>query len=60
LFIGKGYDSGGLLHLSMADDCNNVANSVSYSEMNVGEAIVCTLDFFILVLITLSNCPCII
>jgi hypothetical protein len=40
LFIGKGYDSGGLFRLSVADDCNNVANSVSYSELNVGEAAV--------------------
>jgi hypothetical protein len=38
LFIGKGYDSGGLFRLSVADDCNNVANSVSYYELNVGEA----------------------
>jgi hypothetical protein len=40
LFIGKGYDSGGLFCLSVADDCNNVANSVSYSELNVGEVAV--------------------
>jgi hypothetical protein len=38
LCIGKGYDSGGLFHLSVVDDCNNVANSVSYSKFNVGEA----------------------
>jgi hypothetical protein len=38
LFIGKGYDSGGLFRLSVADDCNNVANSASYSKLNVGEA----------------------
>jgi hypothetical protein len=37
LFIDNGYDSGGLFCLSVADDCNNVANSVSYSELNVGE-----------------------
>jgi hypothetical protein len=35
LFIGKGYDSGGLFRLSMIDDCNNMANSISCSEMNV-------------------------
>jgi hypothetical protein len=40
LFIGKGYDSGGLFRLSVADDCNNVANSVSLSELNEGEAAV--------------------
>jgi hypothetical protein len=40
LFIGKGYDSGGLFRLSVVDDCNNVANSVSYSELNIGEAAV--------------------
>jgi hypothetical protein len=40
LFIGKGYDSGGLFRLSVVDDCNNMANSVSYSELNVGEAAV--------------------
>jgi hypothetical protein len=40
LFIGKSYDSGGLFRLSMADDCNNVANSVSYSELNVSEVAV--------------------
>jgi hypothetical protein len=38
LFIGKGCDSGGLFRLSVADDCNNLTNSVSYSELNVGEA----------------------
>jgi hypothetical protein len=36
LFIDNGDDSGGLFRLSVADDCNNVANSVSYSELNVG------------------------
>jgi hypothetical protein len=40
LFIGKCYDSGGLFRLSVADDCNNVANSVSYFKLNVGEAAV--------------------
>jgi hypothetical protein len=40
LFIGKGYDSGGLFRLSVIDDCNNMANSISCSEMNVGEAVV--------------------
>jgi hypothetical protein len=40
LFISKGYDSGGLFHLSMVDYCNNVVNSVSHSKLNVGEAIV--------------------
>jgi hypothetical protein len=38
MFIGKGYDSGGLFCLSVIDDCNNNANSISCSEMNVGEA----------------------
>jgi hypothetical protein len=38
LFIGKCYGSGGLFRLSVVDDCNNVANSVSYSELNVGKA----------------------
>jgi hypothetical protein len=37
LFIGKGYNIGGLFCLSVADDCNNVANLVSYSKLNVGE-----------------------
>jgi hypothetical protein len=40
LFVGKGYDSGGLFRLSVIDACNNVANSISYSELNVGEAAV--------------------
>jgi hypothetical protein len=40
LFIGKGCDSGSLFHLSVVDDCNNVAKSVSYSELNVGEPVV--------------------
>jgi hypothetical protein len=40
LFIGKCYDSGGLFRLPVADDGNNVANSVSYSELNVGKAAV--------------------
>jgi hypothetical protein len=37
LFIGKGYDSGGLFRLSVIDDCNSMANSISCSGMNVGE-----------------------
>jgi hypothetical protein len=40
MFINKGYDSGGLFCLSVTDDCNNVANSVLYSELNVGEVAV--------------------
>jgi hypothetical protein len=40
MFIGKGYDSGGLFCLSVIDDCNNMANSISCSEMNIGEAAV--------------------
>jgi hypothetical protein len=40
LFIGKGYDSGGLFRLSVIDYCNNMANSISCSEMNIGEAVV--------------------
>jgi hypothetical protein len=31
VFIGKGYDNGGLFRLSVIDDCNNVANSILYS-----------------------------
>jgi hypothetical protein len=40
IFTGKCYDSGGLFCLSVNDDCNNVANSISYSELNVGEVVV--------------------
>jgi hypothetical protein len=40
IFISKGYDIGGLFRLSVIDDCNNVANLVSYSELNVGEVVV--------------------
>jgi hypothetical protein len=40
LFIGKGYDNGDLFRLSVIDACNNMANSLSCSEMNVGEAAV--------------------
>jgi hypothetical protein len=40
LFIGKCYDSGGLFRLAVIDDCNNMANSISCSEMNVGEVVV--------------------
>jgi hypothetical protein len=40
LFIGKGYDSCDLFHLLVIDDCNNVANSISCFELNVGEAAV--------------------
>ena len=35
LFIDNGDDSGGLFRLSVADDCNNVANLASYSKLNV-------------------------
>jgi hypothetical protein len=34
LFIGKGYDNGGLFCLLVIDNCNNLANSISYSELN--------------------------
>jgi hypothetical protein len=40
LFIGKGYDISGLFRLSVVDNCNNVANSISYSELNAGETVV--------------------
>jgi hypothetical protein len=40
LFFGKGYDSGGLFRLSVIDGRNNMAKSISCSEMNVGEAAV--------------------
>jgi hypothetical protein len=40
LFIGKCYDNGGLFCLSVADDCNDVANSISYSELNVRDVVV--------------------
>jgi hypothetical protein len=30
LFICKAYDSGGLFHLSVIDNCNNLTNSISY------------------------------
>jgi hypothetical protein len=40
MFIGKDYDRDGLFRLSVIDDCNNMANSISCSEMNVGEAAV--------------------
>jgi hypothetical protein len=40
MFTGKCYDNGGLFWLLVIDDCNNVANSISYSELNVGEVIV--------------------
>jgi hypothetical protein len=33
LFVGKRYDSGGLFRLLVIDNCNNVANFVSYSEL---------------------------
>jgi hypothetical protein len=54
LFIGKGYDNGGLFCLLVIDICINLANSISYSELNAGDAVVGTLDFVILVLILLS------
>jgi hypothetical protein len=40
MFIGKGYDNGGLFHLKVIDDCNDVANSILCSKLNVGEAAV--------------------
>jgi hypothetical protein len=40
LFIGKVYDNGGLFRLSVVHNYNNVANSVSYSKLNEGEATV--------------------
>jgi hypothetical protein len=33
-FVGKGYDSGGLFHLSLHDTCNKSANNVS-NESNI-------------------------
>lgn len=42
LFIGKGYNSGGLFRLSILDDCNVVNNlsCSSYSTIDVGDAVV--------------------
>jgi hypothetical protein len=40
MIISKGYDSGDLFHLSVIDDCNNVANPILCSELNVREAAV--------------------
>ena len=42
LFIGKGYNSGGLFRLSILDECNVVNNlsCSSYSGMNVGDVVV--------------------
>jgi hypothetical protein len=35
-FVGKGYESGGLFHLSLSEDCNNVVNNViNIDESNV-------------------------
>jgi hypothetical protein len=33
-FVGKGYESRGLFHLSLLEDCNNVVNNV----MNIDES----------------------
>jgi hypothetical protein len=54
LFIGKCYDNGGLFCLSVIDDCSNVANSISCSELNVGDQSCST--FVMLILIVLFIC----
>jgi hypothetical protein len=35
IFVGKGYDYGGLFHLSLHDLCNKVVNNVISNESNI-------------------------
>jgi hypothetical protein len=45
-FVGKGYESGGLFHLSLLETCNNVVNNVmNIDESNVWHSLLCHINF---------------
>jgi hypothetical protein len=45
-FVGKGYDCGGLFHLSLMDVCNNVVKSVSVcDETDLWHSCLCHVNF---------------
>ena len=46
IFVGKGYESGGLFHLSLTDACFNSVNPVSHdNETNVWHSRLCHINF---------------
>ena len=47
IFVGKGYDCGGLFRLSLLDDvCNKVVNNVNVSdESNIWHSRLCHINF---------------
>ena len=46
IFVGKGYESGGLFHLSLTDACFNSVNHVSHdNETNVWHSHICHINF---------------
>jgi hypothetical protein len=47
LFVGKGYDCGGLFRLSLADFCNKVVNQIHFSvnESEVWHSRLCHISF---------------
>jgi hypothetical protein len=44
-FIGKGYDSGGLFHLSLHDVCNKSMNNVISNESYIWHSRLCHINF---------------
>ena len=47
LFVGKGYESGGMFHLSLVDFCNKVMNHIhsSVNESEVWHSRLCHISF---------------
>ena len=50
LFVGKGYESGGMLRLSLADFCNKVVNHIhsSVNESEVWHSCLCHIIFSVM------------
>jgi hypothetical protein len=44
-FVGKGYDSGGLVHLSLHDVCNKSVNNVISNESYIMHSRLCHINF---------------
>jgi hypothetical protein len=45
-FVGKGYKNGGLFHLSLSENCNNIGNNImNIDESNVWHSRLCHINF---------------
>ena len=57
LFVGKGYECGGMFHLSLADLCNKVVNNIhlSVNESEVWHSRLCHISFGVMTRLAKSN-----